>query len=98
MECQGISEGIQTLCLTQNEPDSLGAIPKVTPRSEQPRKQTRKKNRKDRRRTEAEAESNRPISKVERLRAEGLHRSKIEIPQDIPSFPFVSLDNGLLSL
>ena len=87
MASNGISDGIENLCLTdQVNKEELGAVPKIvkTQNSDQAdasaKKQQKKKNRKDKRRSDADVHETpnkgSQMSKVEKLRVErGVQRS-----------------------
>ena len=87
MASNGISDGIENLCLTdQANKEELGAVPKIvkTQNSDQAdvsaKKQQKKKNRKDKRRSDADVHETpnkgSQMSKVEKLRVErGVQRS-----------------------
>ena len=100
MASHGISEGVENLCLNEDQANSLGAVPKDVVTEG---KQNRKKNRKDRRRGQVEgSDSNPPVrSRVEQLRAsrqQSTNSQKLTGVSGTPTFPLLNLNTAVKNL
>ena len=100
MASHGISEGVENLCLNEDQANSLGAVPKDVVTEA---KQNRKKNRKDRRRGQVEGsdDSKPPVrSRVEQLRASRQQQSvnSHKLTGVSGTFPLLNLNTAVKNL